>query len=484
MRARTTSRRTRRARSRRRRAASRRRRSAVAASRAGIFLAAVALVAVLAGSAMFFAGFSLGRQSALTPGTPSGDADAFQPFWDTYSAITDRYAGGDGRPQVARRGRDQGDDRRARRPVLAVPDLGRVPVLAAGDLRPVRGHRRDDRHGRPDRGDRLLHHALGRLPPRGRRAAHGLAGAEGRAAAGRRDRRRSTAPRWRASAWTRRGARSGAPRTRRSRCGSGAGRARRSTSPIVRAVIVQPEVETDTLAGGKVGYIKLAGFSDRSAGEFDDALKAALGRGERQLIVDLRGNPGGFVTAAREIASEFLADGPVFWQQDADGNLTETAARPGGAATDPSIQLVLLVDGGSASASEIVAGRAPRSGTGDAGRHQDLRQGHGPAVDAARGRQRRLPSHDRQVADAGQDVDPRQGHRARRRRQRPAGQARRRSGARRRPQGAGRRARRVRGRSTRRIGRRGDSFRASPAARTTRLHTRAASGRVDMNERR
>ena len=138
-------------------------------------------------------------------------------------------------------------------------------------------------------------------------------------------------------------------------------RIRRGTSspfdvPIVRAVIVQPEVETDTLAGGKVGYIKLAGFSDRSAGEFDDALKAALGRGERQLIVDLRGNPGGFVTAARDIASEFLADGPIFWQQDADGNLTETAAQPGGAATDPSIQLVLLVDGGSASASEIVAG--------------------------------------------------------------------------------------------------------------------------------
>ena len=144
----------------------------------------------------------------------------------------------------------------------------------------------------------------------------------------------------------------------------------------MRAVIVQPEVETDTLAGGKVGYIKLAGFSDRSAGEFDDALKAALGRGERQLIVDLRGNPGGFVTAARDIASEFLADGPVFWQQDADGNLTETAARPGGAATDPSIQLVLLVDGGSASASEIVSGALHDRGRATLRRHQDLRQGH------------------------------------------------------------------------------------------------------------
>ena len=60
----------------------------------GVLVGALGIVAVLAGSALFVAGFSLGRESALTPGTPSGAADAFQPFWDTYSAITDRYAGG------------------------------------------------------------------------------------------------------------------------------------------------------------------------------------------------------------------------------------------------------------------------------------------------------------------------------------------------------------------------------------------------------
>jgi carboxyl-terminal processing protease len=79
-------------------------------------------------------------------------------------------------------------------------------------------------------------------------------------------------------------------------------------------------------------------------------------RGQRALIVDLRGNPGGYVTAARDIASQFLADGPIFWQEYADGSLTETVALPGGAATDPSIKVVALIDGGSASASEIVAG--------------------------------------------------------------------------------------------------------------------------------
>src|SRR5262245_56996111 len=58
-------------------AGSTRRAAAGSGSRTAVVSVAVALVSVLAGSAMFFAGFSLGRQSALTPGTPSGDADAF-----------------------------------------------------------------------------------------------------------------------------------------------------------------------------------------------------------------------------------------------------------------------------------------------------------------------------------------------------------------------------------------------------------------------
>jgi carboxyl-terminal processing protease len=125
---------------------------------------------------------------------------------------------------------------------------------------------------------------------------------------------------------------------------------------IVRAVIVTPEVETENLAQGAVGYIRLSGFSDHAAEQFDTAVAAAVDRGQRALIIDLRGNPGGYVTAARDIASQFLADGPIFWQEYADGSLVETMALPGGAATDPAIKLVALVDGGSASASEIVAG--------------------------------------------------------------------------------------------------------------------------------
>ena len=78
--------------------------------------------------------------------------------------------------------------------------------------------------------------------------------------------------------------------------------------------------------------------------------------GRTKLIVDLRGNPGGYVTAARKIASQFIAGGPVFWEQDAQGRQLPSVALAGGVATDPKIRVVVLVDGGSASASEIVSG--------------------------------------------------------------------------------------------------------------------------------
>jgi carboxyl-terminal processing protease len=125
---------------------------------------------------------------------------------------------------------------------------------------------------------------------------------------------------------------------------------------VVRAVIISPEVIAKDLADGSVGYIRLIGFSDHAAEELDRVAAEDVKAGKKKLILDLRGNPGGYVTAAREIASQFLADGTIFWSEDAEGNLTATDATPGGAATDPSVELVVLVDGGSASASEIVAG--------------------------------------------------------------------------------------------------------------------------------
>jgi carboxyl-terminal processing protease len=125
---------------------------------------------------------------------------------------------------------------------------------------------------------------------------------------------------------------------------------------VTRDVIIQREVIAKTLDDGKVGYVRLTGFSDTAAKSFHDAVAKDVGDGITRLVIDLRGNPGGFVTAARSVASEFIGSGTIFWQEDAQGNKTATEAQPGGAATDPRIHLVVLIDKGSASASEIVAG--------------------------------------------------------------------------------------------------------------------------------
>ena len=73
-------------------------------------------------AALFLSGYSLGPAAASQPGTPVTETQAFQPFWDTYHSITDTLRRRRGGPRDAHPGRDQGDDRRARRPVLLVPD--------------------------------------------------------------------------------------------------------------------------------------------------------------------------------------------------------------------------------------------------------------------------------------------------------------------------------------------------------------------------
>jgi carboxyl-terminal processing protease len=321
----------------------------------GALLAAVAVVAVLAGGALFVSGWSLGRQAALTPGTPADEVDEFQPFWDTYRAVTDRYAGG----PVDRKALVEG----AIKGMIGALDDPYSLYLTSEEfkdsLRSISGEFEGigatigtvDAAGRTSSCTTLAADCrlvvVAPIPGSPAEGAGLLAGDVIEAIDGERlDGLTVDAARNRV-----RGPKDTAVRLSIVRDGA---------SPvdieIVRAVIVTPEVETENLAQGAVGYIRLNGFSDHAAEQFDAAVAAAVERGQRALIVDLRGNPGGYVTAARDIASQFLADGPIFWQEYADGGLVETVALGGGAATDPSIKLVVLVDGGSASASEIVAG--------------------------------------------------------------------------------------------------------------------------------
>jgi carboxyl-terminal processing protease len=133
---------------------------------------------------------------------------------------------------------------------------------------------------------------------------------------------------------------------------------------IRRDVIRSEHVRSEVLADGQVAYVSVAGFSTTAAEDLREALLGHLEAGIVRYVLDLRDDPGGYVEAAVEIASQFIASGPVFWEERADGSQVAVHARGGGVATDPGIRVAVLVNGGTASASEIVAGALGDSGRG------------------------------------------------------------------------------------------------------------------------
>jgi carboxyl-terminal processing protease len=123
---------------------------------------------------------------------------------------------------------------------------------------------------------------------------------------------------------------------------------------ITREEITTQEVESRIL-DGHVGYIALHGFSDTSPDQFHAALKGLLDKGATQIVFDLRGNPGGFIYSAQKIASEFVSSGIIFTQESSGGSVKQWPALGDGLATNPKIPVVVLINGGSASAAEIVS---------------------------------------------------------------------------------------------------------------------------------
>ncbi len=130
---------------------------------------------------------------------------------------------------------------------------------------------------------------------------------------------------------------------------------------ITRAEITTREVTT-RLVDNHIGYIALHGFSDSASDQFHRGLTSLLDDGADQIVFDLRDNPGGYIEAARRIASEFVASGLIFSQESSGNDVKRWEATGDGAATDPSIPVVVLTNGGSASASEIVAAALKETG--------------------------------------------------------------------------------------------------------------------------
>lgn len=129
---------------------------------------------------------------------------------------------------------------------------------------------------------------------------------------------------------------------------------------IVRADVKIEPVSWSMVAGTTTGMIRLEQFSTGAAAELRAAIGELKAAGADRLVFDLRGNPGGYVNEAVAVASEFLSSGTVYIERNAKGGEKASNVKPGGTATD--IPLVVLVDGGTASAAEIVAGAIQDAG--------------------------------------------------------------------------------------------------------------------------
>ncbi len=121
---------------------------------------------------------------------------------------------------------------------------------------------------------------------------------------------------------------------------------------VTRAVINLQEVRSESLDDG-IGYIRLTSFTDRATDLFRDALQSLLDDGATGIVFDLRGNPGGYIVAAQGIASQFAAEGELLFTVEHEDEVQEWRSETG--ILQNEVPVVVLVDGGSASASEIVA---------------------------------------------------------------------------------------------------------------------------------
>jgi carboxyl-terminal processing protease len=124
------------------------------------------------------------------------------------------------------------------------------------------------------------------------------------------------------------------------------------TIEVVRAKLEVPSVSLEMK--GDIAVIKITDFSERTGQELVTILKDPAMASARGIILDLRGNPGGLLDTVVDVASHFLHSGVLFQIRDNQGNITTTQVRPSTLVTD--LPMVVLVDGDSASASEVLAG--------------------------------------------------------------------------------------------------------------------------------
>jgi carboxyl-terminal processing protease len=130
---------------------------------------------------------------------------------------------------------------------------------------------------------------------------------------------------------------------------------------IVRARITIASAEGEMLEN-EIAYVQVTTFGSQTTPELLATLRDLMAQNPRGIILDLRNNGGGFLQTSVEVTSQFLSSGIVLYEQYGDGSRDVFEVIPGGLATDANIPMLVLVNEGSASASEIVAGALQDSG--------------------------------------------------------------------------------------------------------------------------
>jgi carboxyl-terminal processing protease len=123
---------------------------------------------------------------------------------------------------------------------------------------------------------------------------------------------------------------------------------------LVRASIIIHNISWQWLPGTKVAHLRIAGFGKNMTVDLRRALEEINHDGLNEIILDLRNNPGGLLDEAIGAASQFLKSGDVLLTKDARGNIKPIPVRAGGIACN--MPLAVLINGGTASAAEIMAG--------------------------------------------------------------------------------------------------------------------------------
>ncbi len=113
---------------------------------------------------------------------------------------------------------------------------------------------------------------------------------------------------------------------------------------------------TGKMLDNNIAYIQVTTFGENTTPELLDALNTLMPQKPKAIVLDLRNNGGGYLQTAVEVTSQFVDKGVVLYEEYGDKTRTTFEVQAGGLATDTNIPIVVLINEGSASASEIVAG--------------------------------------------------------------------------------------------------------------------------------